>query len=261
MSSEYIQFIVLNLLYDKFESRQSAWTKISFLLDHTELIPFNSNSVATEIDYLAEKGILTGASGTGQPPFTEVKINGAGLHIVRFVLKEFPKYLLETEEKECKDKSKQISAMSEKGKRMEVLAFIKERPNYFDDFAEKTNLLSLNPIPYSTSITQVSTINMYGDIFQNIQNSTIVSKSSLENALNTLKTDDETNKALVKIAEIISNSGNHAAGVLYTTFTDELTRSPRDKPRLKGIWDGIVAILPAVTSVANIASKIVPLFT
>lgn len=140
------------------------------------------------------------------------------------------------------------------------MAFIKQRPNYFDDFVEKTNAISLYPVPYNTSTPQISTINMYGDIFQNINNSTIVSKSSLENAFNTLKPDNETREALVKIAEFISNSENHAAGALYNTFTEELTKTPQDKSRLKSIWNGIEAVLPAVTSVAGVVSKIIPLF-
>lgn len=62
LSSEYIQFTVLNLLYDKFKSRQNAWTIVNELLDNDELNYLNKNDVATEIDYLAEEKILTGGS-------------------------------------------------------------------------------------------------------------------------------------------------------------------------------------------------------
>jgi len=263
LSSEIIQFTVLNLLYDRFETRQRAWVRLYELLNSEELNYLDENLVATEIDFLAEKTILTGASGDGQPPFTEVKINGTGLHIVRFVSREFPKYLSEIENEECKLKFKQISAMqNEKERRMEILSFIKEKPNYFEDFVQKTDALSLNPIYYYASRQQVgSTFNMYGDIFQNIHGSTIVNKSSLENAFNTLHPDQETSEALIMVAEFISNSGNHAAGALYNAFTDELTKSTPEKPRLKGIWKGIEAILPAVTSVAGVVTKIIPLLS
>ena len=93
-------------------------TRVNTLLEDPQLISLNGDSVANEIDYLAEKSILTGSSGTGRPPYTEVKINGSGLQIVRFVLKEFPKYLAQTENEDCKLKSRQVLAMYDaKGKR------------------------------------------------------------------------------------------------------------------------------------------------
>jgi hypothetical protein len=47
-----------------------------------------------------------------------------------------------------------------------------------------------------------------GDVFRNIQNTTIINKSNIQNAFNKIQKehDEETSKALVKVAEFIENS-------------------------------------------------------
>ncbi len=100
------------------------------------------------------------------------------------------------------------------------------------------------------------------DVFQNIQNSTILNKSIVENAFNRVKKehDEDTSKALVKIAEFIEKSGDPAAGALFTNFTEELNKPTPDKSRLKSFWSGVEKALPTINTVAEAVAKIVPLF-
>lgn len=98
-----------------------------------------------------------------------------------------------------------------------------------------------------------------GDSFENITNSTIINKSSLQNAFNRLKNeiDEETANSLVRIAKEIEKANDPAASGLFGNFTEELSKPNPDKGRLKSFWTGLERILPTV---ADLAGKIIPLF-
>jgi predicted transcriptional regulator len=101
-----------------------------------------------------------------------------------------------------------------------------------------------------------------GDVFRDIQNATIINKSLVENSFNKVKRehDEETSKALVKVAEFIENSKDPAAGALFNNFNEELNKPQPDKSRLKSFWTGIEKALPTITTIAGAVAKIAPLF-
>jgi hypothetical protein len=219
------------------------------------------DGVAAEIDYLAGMTFLLGGSTTGGSPFSQVQITGDGIKIIRWIIKNYPPYLNSIDDRECKQIYNQVSAtQSETGKRLEIYGFIKSQPKYFEDFLDKTNAISLSPTTLNADKTQIRNVyNTYmGDVFQNIQNSSIVNKSSLENAFNKLSpSDKETRDAFVKVAEFINKSGDPAAGALFTNIADELNKPTPEKSRLKNLWSAIEKVLPTVASITNDMAKII----
>jgi hypothetical protein len=97
-----------------------------------------------------------------------------------------------------------------------------------------------------------------GDKYGNITNSTVVVRSSVQDAFNKISKDidQETGNAIVQAAEIVENSNNPAAGSLYTSFAEELKSEHRDTEKLKSYWDALVTILPDVASVGNSILKV-----
>jgi len=85
----------------------------------------------------------------------------------------------------------------------------------------------------------------------------------VENSFNKVKKeyDDETSKALVKVAEFIEKSKDPAAGALFNSFTEELNKPEPDKSRLKSFWSGIQNNLPSIVSISESVAKIVTLFS
>jgi hypothetical protein len=265
LSSEYIQFRILYILYDKIESEgNSRDIRVDELINDPELNYLDPKTVSIEIEFLAGKNFILGSSRTGQSPFQYVKILSEGIGIIRHVMKDYPLTLRDNADKEYKQKYNQISATQNlKGKRLEIFGWIKDHVGDFEDYLEKTNAISVNPIPYSPTKPQVgNTYNIHtGNVFQNIENSTIVNDSSIKNAFNKLGSDKETGESLMEIAEFIDKSGNLGAGAIFDGFVGELNKEKPDKSRLEKFWSGIETVLPTVTSVSNAASKIISLFT
>jgi hypothetical protein len=102
-----------------------------------------------------------------------------------------------------------------------------------------------------------------GDIFSNIQHSTIVNRSLVEGAFNRVKaqTDEETAEVLRNVSEAVARSGNKEAGEILDQFNEEITKPEPRKSLLKRSWDNLVQVLPAVTTVAGAAGAIAKLFT
>jgi hypothetical protein len=98
-----------------------------------------------------------------------------------------------------------------------------------------------------------------GDSFENITDSTIINKSSLQNAFNKIKNeiDQETANTLLKIAKEVEKANDPAASGLFGSFTEELSKPNPSKERLNSFWTGLERLLPTV---ADLASKIIPLF-
>jgi hypothetical protein len=101
-----------------------------------------------------------------------------------------------------------------------------------------------------------------GDVFNNIHDATIINKSLVKKSFNKVKKehDEETSKALAKVAEFIEISKDHAAGALFDTFNKELNKPQPDKTRLKSFWTGIQNTLPSIASISESVAKIVQLF-
>jgi len=98
-----------------------------------------------------------------------------------------------------------------------------------------------------------------GDVFQDISNSTIVSRSKVEGAFNRLQDSGqgEGAKLLVEIGKHISDANNAAAGAVYGQMTEELSKPTHDKGIIKSYWDGLVAILP---SLASLSAEVIKAF-
>jgi hypothetical protein len=102
-----------------------------------------------------------------------------------------------------------------------------------------------------------------GDKFEQISNSTIINRSSVENAFNQTKerVNEETADALLEIAEVVEKSNNIAAGSLLNNFMDEVRAKEPDKSKLRQYWDALVSVLPSIATLATACSKIAALFT
>lgn len=102
-----------------------------------------------------------------------------------------------------------------------------------------------------------------GDVFENISDSTIVNRSVVEKSFGKIQTefDEETAKALLLVAEEIAKSGNKEAAELFTGFNEELQKSNPRKNILNKLWDGIIAVLPGLSQLADVCLKISKLFS
>ena len=101
-----------------------------------------------------------------------------------------------------------------------------------------------------------------GDKFENISHATIINRSRVDRAFNRQKDagNDDIAAALKQIAEHVNQSGNVAAAVVFDQFTSAVNEEQPDKSRVRQYWDGLVAILPSISSVAGAAATIAKLF-
>ncbi len=100
------------------------------------------------------------------------------------------------------------------------------------------------------------------EIFRDIQNTTIINKSIIENSFNKVKKEynEEVAKALIRIAEFIEESGETSAGILYNKFIEELNKPQPDKNTIRNIWDGIEKTLPSIKALSEVIANLAPLF-
>ena len=138
MHSEYIQFIILHILYDKFESTGSSQDiRTNEVLGSPDLNYLGSKTISAEIDYLAgqKTPIIIGSSSTGHSPYSWLRISSEGVKIIRDIMKNYPLYLNSIDDQECKQLYTQVAAMQNKtGERLEIYGFIIRKPKYFEDF-------------------------------------------------------------------------------------------------------------------------------
>ncbi|SJM96584.1 hypothetical protein [Crenothrix polyspora] len=100
-------------------------------------------------------------------------------------------------------------------------------------------------------------INVTGD------NNNIVNRSIVQNAFNKVKAahDEETAKALIRIAEEINISGNKEAAENFESFTDELSKAEPKKSLLKTLWQGTLVALPSLKALTDIVDKVATLIS
>lgn len=163
--------------------------------------------------------------------------------------------------------------IDKKTDRMEISSFLQNEAedvtgDFFREAKRKARETSGEPtssIPDSTNESKPDAgpiINVFtGDVYQGIENSTIVSKSSVENAFNKLGQDPELSRTIVDIAQFIDKSGNPAAGALFNKFTEELNKPAPDKSRLRSFGEAIENVLPTMNSLSLAFSKILYLFS
>jgi hypothetical protein len=110
--------------------------------------------------------------------------------------------------------------------------------------------------------TYIGGVTVMGDVFEGIQNATIINKSWVEDSFNKVKKEynEETSKALLNVAEFIEKSNDHAAGSIFNSFTEELNKPQPDKSKLKSSWEGIERLLPSIATVSASVAKVVTLF-
>lgn len=99
--------------------------------------------------------------------------------------------------------------------------------------------------------------------FENISNSTIINESLVENAFNQIqkRIDESTADALITIAEEVERSQNAAAGALLDSFMTEVKEETPNKSKLRQCWDGLLAVLPSLATLADAGAKVTKLFT
>src|SRR5215211_5184912 len=102
-----------------------------------------------------------------------------------------------------------------------------------------------------------------GDRFENISGSTIINRSTVENAFNRVQKDfdQETANALLKVAEEIEKSGNKEAAEMFESFNEELQKPEPKKPVLRSLWAGMVEAMPTLAQLTDVVAKISTLFS
>jgi hypothetical protein len=90
----------------------------------------------------------------------------------------------------------------------------------------------------------------------------IISRSTVQNAFNKVKTeyDEETANALKRVEEEIIKSGNQEAADNFTAFSEELSKPEPKKFLLKTLWQGTLSALPTLAQMSSIVNLIVKLF-
>ncbi|MDZ7963223.1 MAG: hypothetical protein RMY34_36125 [Aulosira sp. DedQUE10] len=102
-----------------------------------------------------------------------------------------------------------------------------------------------------------------GDKFEKVHNSTIINRSTVQNAFNRVQAefDDETANALKRVEEEINKSGNKEAAENFEAFTEELAKSEPKKSLLKTLWQGTLNGLPTLAQLSGVVSLIMKLFS
>jgi hypothetical protein len=99
--------------------------------------------------------------------------------------------------------------------------------------------------------------NVHGDIFEKVDNSSIINRSSVQNSFNRLtqnRKDDEVREALRILKGLIQESNDASAVILYENFESELSTQNPDLHQLRSIWQGFEKIIPKVSTIAEAAA-------
>jgi hypothetical protein len=101
-----------------------------------------------------------------------------------------------------------------------------------------------------------------GDVFRNISGSTLVNHSLVEKSFTKVREhyDDEAALAIVRVAEVVANSGNAEAGELFDAFNEELQKPEPKRSVLRNCWDGLVKAIPSLVQAGDLAVNIAKLF-
>jgi hypothetical protein len=101
-----------------------------------------------------------------------------------------------------------------------------------------------------------------GDNFENITNSPISNRSPVTNSFNAVETGqgEEMAQALEIIKKMVEQSGSKEAIEKFDDFKKEASQKKPDKTVLRSLWDGLVKLVPLISSGADAAEKITKLF-
>lgn len=102
-----------------------------------------------------------------------------------------------------------------------------------------------------------------GDIFQGNYGSTIVNRSKVENSFQHFQDagSPDIASALVRLAEVVTESNNKDAGELLDAFNDEIAQEQPKKGLLRNLWQGLVTAVPAISQMTDVVEKITNLFS
>ena len=142
-------------------------------------------------------------------------------------------------------------------KQLEILEkIVISRPINVDDKDKQTIINVIKKF-------QVIGVQLMGDKFENISNSTIVNRSLLANSLNKIssKYGNEVENALEQIASHIEQLGNGESAELLNGFSQEINNEKPNHTVLKTLWDGLVRSLPDVAKVSTAIATISKIFT
>jgi hypothetical protein len=143
-----------------------------------------------------------------------------------------------------------------------ILSDFDEYHNHFDKIELSLTDVTKGNIPIDKLIKYKELlnikINVMGDYFSNISNSTIINKSKVENAFNKIKNnhDEHTAAALVTIANFVEGSNNKEAGEAFDDFNEELNKEEPKKSKLSAFWNQLSVLLPVISTTVGIADKI-----
>lgn len=111
-------------------------------------------------------------------------------------------------------------------------------------------------------VEQDSQIKMEVNKFENIQNSTVINNSIVNNSFNKVKTEygEDIVNALMEVSKFIEKSGDLSARILFDKFNEELNKPQPDKSTIRKIWEGIEKTLPTINALSDVIVKLSPLF-
>jgi len=102
-----------------------------------------------------------------------------------------------------------------------------------------------------------------GDKFENIQNSTVINRSIVSEAMKTVEASHGADiaRSLESVAKTVEESKSVAAGALFESFSRELQKKQPNKSDLREFWEGLTKVVPSIATLAGAGVKIATLFT
>ncbi|WP_139128945.1 hypothetical protein [Micromonospora nigra] len=100
-----------------------------------------------------------------------------------------------------------------------------------------------------------------GDFIYAAEGSTVNNRSLIQGSFNKVegKLGEEVEKALRKIGEAVSASGDAEAAEMYAAFLEELGAEKPKKSVLRVLFEGVCAAVPAVSSLTSAVAAVVTL--
>jgi hypothetical protein len=100
--------------------------------------------------------------------------------------------------------------------------------------------------------------NSTGDTFSNISGSTIINRSTIDGAVNTLSQAGSTDaaRAMEELGQLVAESGNTEAGELYEALSEEIQKPQPKQSLMRSYWEAIQAALPLAANAATITGVI-----
>lgn len=159
----------------------------------------------------------------------------------------------ESADRDLLDSLDLIHARIEPGRREALISEI-DRINIRPNIKKKI-------INYITNYNSYEDLIM-GDKFENISNSTVINRSSLKNAMNTMANASKgIEDALEEVSEYIEQTGNEDLIKLFDSLTGEISKETDNKIVLSTIWEKIVKMLPDTVKIATAVAAISKFFS